>query len=102
MGAFDFFFMILLFGGLGLLVYFSYMPAIQGKKMKGNDFALQVFTPTIGGTLLVGLAFMGLNWNSGDELKMFFMILTTVMGAIGISLMAISMSMNRIRWASPN
>jgi hypothetical protein len=102
MDATEFMFYVFMLLGYILFLAFSIVPAMMGKKFNADDYALQVFTPSFLATFFLGIAFLGLYWDTGDEFKMSLMIITTVVGAMGISLAAIMMSMNRIRWASSN
>jgi hypothetical protein len=101
MDATEFMYYFFMFIGFLGLIGCTIVPAALGKKLKADDYALQVFTPSTIAILFIGLAFIGLNWNSGDEFKLSLMTIATVVGALGISLTAIMMSMNRIRWATP-
>ncbi len=102
MDATEFLFYTFLFFGYLMLISTTVVPAVVGKKLQTDDFVLQVGIPTTIAVLLIGIAFVGLHWNSGDEFKLSLLTIATVVGAMGISLTAIMMAMNRIRWASPN
>ncbi len=99
--ATDFLFYFFMIAGFITLVATTIVPAALGKKLNADDFSLQITLPSSLAILFIGIAFIGLHWNSGDELKLSLMTIATVVGALGISLTAIMMSMNRIRWASP-
>ncbi len=102
MDATEFLFYVFMFTGYLTLIGTTVIPAAVGKKLQGTDFMLQVSIPSTIAIAFIGIAFIGLNWNSGDEFKLSLMTIATVVGGMGISLTAIMMAMNRIRWASPN
>jgi len=102
MDATEFLFYVFMFIGYLTLISTTVVPAAVGKKLQAEDFMLQVGIPSTIAILFIGIAFIGLHWNSGDELKLSLMTIVTVVGAMSISLTAIMMAMNRIRWASPN
>ena len=85
-----------------MLISTTIVPAAIGKKLQTDDYVLQVGIPSTIALFLIGVAFLGLHWNSGDEFKLSLLTIATVVGAMSISLTAIMMAMNRIRWASPN
>jgi hypothetical protein len=100
--ATDFMFYFFMLFGFIALITTTIVPAALGKKLKAYDFSLQITLPSTIAVLFIGIAFIGLNWNSGDEFRLSLMTIATVVGAMGISLTAIMMSLNRIRWATPN
>ena len=101
LSATDFLFYFFMFAGFITLVTTPIIPFAIGKKLGATDFGLQVTLPSTIGVLLIGIAFLGLNWNSSDEYRLSLMTIATVVGALGISLTAIMMSLNRMRWATP-
>ena len=101
LSATDFLFYFFMISGFITLITTTIVPFAAGKKLGATDFGLQVTLPSTIGILLIGIAFLGLNWNSSDEYKLSLMTIATVVGALGISLTAIMMSLNRLRWATP-
>ncbi len=101
LSATDFLFYVLMVGGFFSIVLSTIIPLALGKKLGATDYGIQITLPTSLGLLFMGIAFVGLNWNSGDEYKLSLMTIATVIGALGISLMAILMSSNRMYWATP-
>ena len=99
--ATDFLFYFFMISGFITLIITTIVPFAAGKKLGATDFGLQVTLPSTIAVLLIGIAFIGLNWNNADEYRWFFMIVATVVGGLGISLTAIMLSLNRIRWATP-
>jgi hypothetical protein len=93
-----YFFML---AGFVTLLTVIIVPNASGKKLSAHDYSLQITLPSSIAIVLIGIAFIGLNWNNTDENRWFYMIVTTIVGGMGISLTAIMMSLNRMYWATP-
>jgi hypothetical protein len=100
--ATDFMFYFFMFAGFLTLIVNNIVYAALGQKFNADDFALKITVPSTLAVLFIGIAFIGLNWNSGDEFRLSLMTIATVIGAMSISLPAIMMSLNRMRWGTPS
>lgn len=100
MDAIEFMFSVFMFLGiLGILLSPS-TPLIMNQKLTSQQYTTQVFLPSTISLLLILFAYVGFSYINYDEIKLQYMIIFSALGSILISLLSISLSWNRIRYAA--
>jgi hypothetical protein len=89
----------MLIGILGIIL----TPAIPfglGQKLSPSEYGTQIFLPSTIFLLFILAAYIGFSYLNYDEQVLQYMLITSSCGAILISLLSISLSWNRIRYAA--
>jgi hypothetical protein len=99
-GTLKFLFGFFMFIGIGGILTTSAIPAAMGQKLSPSQYAAQVFFPSTVSLLFILAAYVGFSFMDYDEQLLQYMLIASSCGAILISLLSISLSWNRIRYAA--
>jgi hypothetical protein len=100
MEALEFMFGLFMFLGIIGIIVSPAAPLAMNMKLSPNQYSTQIFLPSTFSLLLVLGAYVGFSYLDYDETKLQYMIIFSALGGILISLLSISLSWNRIRYAA--
>ena len=100
MNAIDFMFSLFMFLGIIGILVSPAAPLIMNQKLTSSQYVTQVFPPSIISLLLILAAYVRFSYIEYSEQKLQYMIIFSALGAMLISLLSISLSWNRLRYAA--
>ena len=99
-GPLKFLFGFFMFLGVVGIILTPSIPLGLGQKLSANQYLTQIGIPSTISLIFILAAYIGFSYLNYDEQLLQYMLIASSTGAILISLLSISLSWNRIRYAA--